>query len=46
MNIYKYLGEGKSFDDAFKSEFGTSWADALPYISRAIAAQFSQQIKS
>jgi hypothetical protein len=46
MNIYKYLGEGKSFDDAFKSEFGTSWTDALPYISRAIAAQFSQQVKS
>jgi hypothetical protein len=46
MNIYKYLGEGKSFDDAFKSEFGTSWADALPYISRAIAAQFSKQVKS
>jgi hypothetical protein len=46
MNIYKYLGDGKSFEDAFRSEFGTSWAEALPYISKAIAAQFSQQVKS
>jgi len=46
MNIYKYLGEGKTFDQAFQKEFGISWAEALPYISRAIAAQFSQQVKS
>jgi len=46
MNIYKYLGEGKTFDQAFQKEFGITWAEALPYISRAIAAQFSQQVKS
>ena len=46
MNIYKYLGEGKTFDLAFQKEFGITWAEALPYISRAISAQFNQQVKS
>ena len=46
MNIYKRLGQGQTFPGAFQAEFGISWSDAVPYISRAISAQLNQQIKS
>ena len=46
MNIYKRLGQGQTFPGAFQAEFGISWSEAVPYISKAISAQLNQQIKS
>jgi hypothetical protein len=46
MNIFKRLGQGQTFPSAFQSEFGTTWAEAVPYISRAISSQLSLKIKS
>ena len=36
MNIYKNIGDEYSFKESFQKEFGTSWDEALPYISQAI----------
>jgi hypothetical protein len=46
LAIYKNLASGKNFEDAFQSEFGVSWNETLPYISRAISAQITNQVKS
>jgi hypothetical protein len=46
MNIYKRLGQGQTFPGAFQAEFGISWSDAVPYISKAVSAQLNQKIKS
>jgi hypothetical protein len=46
MNIYKRLGQGQTFSGAFQAEFGISWSDAVPYISKAVSAQLNQKIQS
>ena len=46
MNIYKRMGEGQTFSGAFQAEFGISWSDAVPYISKAVSAQLNQKIQS
>jgi hypothetical protein len=46
LAMYKNLASGKSFEEAFQSEFAISWNEALPYISRAISAQLTNQVKS
>ncbi len=45
LNMYTGIGKGTSFPEAFKSEFGISWAEAVPYLSRAIAAELRQGVK-
>ena len=45
LNMYTSIGKGASFPEAFKTEFGISWAEAVPYLSRAIAAELKQGIK-
>jgi hypothetical protein len=46
MNIYKRMGEGQTFSGAFQAEFGISWSDAVPFISKAVSAQLNQKIQS
>jgi hypothetical protein len=46
LGIYKQLASGKTFEQAFQSEFDSSWDEALPYISNAISAQLTKQVKS
>jgi hypothetical protein len=46
LGVYKHLASGKTFEQAFQSEFESSWDEALPYISKAISAQLSKQVKS
>jgi hypothetical protein len=46
LNMYTDIGKGATFPQAFKSEFGISWAEAVPYISRAIATQLKLGITS
>ena len=46
MNIYKRLGQGQTFPGAFQAEFGISWSEAVPYISKAVSAQLNQKITS
>jgi hypothetical protein len=46
LAIYKALGNGKTFEQAFEGEFGVEWNTALPSISKAISAQLNQQVKS
>ncbi len=45
LNMYTNIGKGSSFPEAFKAEFGISWAEAVPYLSRAIAAELKQGVK-
>lgn len=45
LNMYTNIGKGASFPEAFKTEFGISWAEAVPYLSRAIAAELKQGVK-
>ena len=45
LNMYTSIGNGASFPEAFKTEFGISWAEAVPYISRAIAVEIKQGVK-
>ena len=45
LNMYTSIGKGSTFPEAFKTEFGISWAEAVPYISRAIAAELKQGVK-
>jgi hypothetical protein len=46
LGIYNQLASGKTFEQAFQSEFDSSWDEALPYISNAISAQLTKQVKS
>jgi hypothetical protein len=39
MNLYKDVGSGQTFVQAFQSEFGISWNSACPLISNAIAQE-------
>jgi hypothetical protein len=45
MKVYQDLGNGKTFEQAFESEYGMSWRDAVPYIARAIADELSTSTK-
>jgi hypothetical protein len=46
MRLYEDVGNGKSFVEAFKQEYGIAWSDACPIIAHAIAAELSRQVKS
>jgi hypothetical protein len=46
MNLYKLMGEGESFEGAFKSEYGLFWSEAMPYIAEAISSQLQKKITS
>jgi len=45
MKLYKDVGAGQSFAQAFQSEFGISWADACPIIGKAISTEIQKAIK-
>ena len=36
LDFHDQMSQGKSFQDAFKTEFGTSWEEAAPVISKVI----------
>ena len=42
MNLYTNVGNGQTFTQAFNTEFGISWADAVPILASAIAAELKQ----
>lgn len=42
MNLYTNVGKGQTFTQAFNTEFGISWADAVPILASAIAAELKQ----
>jgi hypothetical protein len=42
MEIWKLMGTGQSFNQAFQSIYGTSFDKALPIISKAIALQLGR----
>ncbi len=42
MEIWKLMGTGQSFNQAFESIYGTSFDKALPIISKAIALQLGR----
>jgi len=46
MNLFKLMGEGQSFESAFKSEYGKSWLEAIPYMAEAISGQLQKKITS
>ena len=46
MNLFRIMGEGQSFESAFKSEYGISWSDAIPYLAEAISGQLQKKITS
>ena len=39
LNLFKRVGEGAKFVDAFQSEFGIPWRDAAAIIARTVAAE-------
>ena len=43
MSFYKLMGEGKGFEFAFKSVYGTNYEDAVPVIAKAIAENWKSK---
>lgn len=41
MNLFKSIGQGITFEEAFNKEFNISWSKALPYISKSIYQELS-----
>jgi hypothetical protein len=46
MQIMAGMGSGQSFTQAFQSVFGTSWAEASPYVIQAISDEIQQKVNS
>ena len=46
MKLYENVGQGQTFVNAFKQEYGMAWSEACPIIASAIAAELSRQVKS
>ena len=46
MKLYENVGQGQTFVNAFKQEYGIEWTKACPIIASAISAELSRQIKS
>jgi hypothetical protein len=46
MKLYENVGQGQTFVNAFKQEYGIAWSEACPIIASAISAELSRQIKS
>lgn len=46
MKLYENVGQGQTFVNAFKQEYGIAWSEACPIIASAIAAELSRQVKS
>jgi hypothetical protein len=44
MSLYKDVGNGMTFTDAFQQEFGMAWSDACPLIAKAISEEIQQGI--
>jgi len=45
MNLYKNVGEGMSFTEAFMKEFHLAWSDACPLIAQAISEEIFENIQ-
>ena len=41
MAVVTLMGRGQSYDKAFKSVYGISWAEAAPIIARVVAAEYA-----
>lgn len=46
MKLYENVGQGQTFVNAFKQEYGIAWSAACPIIASAIASELSRQVKS
>jgi hypothetical protein len=46
IKLYENVGQGQTFVNAFKQEYGIAWSEACPIIASAIASELSRQIKS
>jgi len=46
MQIMAAMGSGQSFTQAFQNVFGTSWAEASPYIIQALNDEIQQKVNS
>jgi hypothetical protein len=40
MAVVTLLGRGQTFDQAFKSVYGITWAEAAPILARVVAAEY------
>ena len=43
LDFHELMSQGKSFDEVFKSEFGVSWEEAAPTISRVIFDKYQNK---
>jgi hypothetical protein len=45
MNMYKDVGSGMTFQQAFQQEFGMAWSEACPLIATAISTEIQKGIE-
>jgi hypothetical protein len=41
MAVLTLMGRGQSYEQAFKSVYGISWAEAAPILARVAAAEYA-----
>jgi hypothetical protein len=41
MAVLTLMGRGQTYDKAFKSVYGISWAEAAPILARVAAAEYA-----
>ncbi len=46
LNLYKDVGSGQTFQEAFQKEFGIAWSEACPVIAKTISDEIQKNIKS
>lgn len=46
LNLYKDVGSGQTFQQAFQQEFGMAWSDACPILAKAISDEIQKIVKS
>jgi len=46
IHIYENIRAGQTFVQAFQNVFGTSWAEASPYITQAICDEIQNKVNS
>jgi hypothetical protein len=41
MAVVTLMGRGQTYDQAFKSVYGISWAEVAPILAKVVAAEFA-----